>query len=416
MYETLSASIIAIGSEITSGKIQDSHGKYLSTELDRMGIVVRSISLIPDNENVCQYIDSEKDKSDIVIITGGLGPTSDDITRDLVASIAGVDLVFHKSILEKLNKKYPGRHNSSREKQAYIPSGFTILENFCGTAPGFYGYIGNSLIFSLPGPPSEMREMFTRSVKPVIEKKYGLSVIEFLNISCFLMCESGLEDMCLQYGSSDILWGTMVQPYKIGLYLYGGNGESRLRFFYYLQEKFGKELVVLGDIKAEEILSEALKAQDRVLCTAESMTGGLISKLITDLPGSSGLFWGAFISYSNEAKKNLLDITEKTLREYGAVSREVVLEMAERSLFLSGANLSIAVSGYADDSGEGNIAAGTVWIAVKSGEGVHAACKFKFRGKRDLVRRKSAVAAMLFAEIALRVPERLDSCCKWQYS
>ncbi len=416
MSETRSASIIAIGSEITSGKIQDSHGRFLSTKLDGMGIDVRSISLIPDDANVGYYIDSEKDKSDILIITGGLGPTSDDITRDLVASSAGVDLVFYSSVLKKLEDKYPGRHNSSREKQAYIPAGFTIIENYCGTAPGFYGHIGRSLIFCLPGPPDEMRDMFVRSVKPVLEKKFSLTVKEVMDISCFLMCESKLEDICREYKSRDIQWGTMVQEYKISLFLYGGDSDSRLRFFYYLQDKFGKELIVMGNTSAEKILSATLMEQNKVLCTAESMTGGLISKMITDLPGASVLYWGSFISYSNKAKRRILDIDGKKLEQYGAVSREVVIEMAEKSLSLSGVDLSIAVSGFADGSSVTGDGAGMVWIAVNSVRGVLTAYKFKFSGERALVRRKSAVAAMLLAETALRAPERLDSCGKWQYS
>ena len=412
----LIASIVAIGSEITSGKIQDSHGKFLSSRLSEMGFRVESIVLIPDDENVGYFLEMRKDKIDLLVITGGLGPTSDDLTREIIANTANVKLIFQSDIWAVLEKRFPGKHNESRKKQAYIPDGFTVLENFCGTAPGFSGLIGSTLIFCLPGPPLEMQDMFQRTVAPLLIGKFRLAKPNTLHVSCFLMCESGLEDVCLEYGSRDITWGTMVGPYKISLYLQGGTKGGRLRFLNYLQDRFGKELIVIGDTYAAEILFHALRTTGTVLCTAESITGGLISKLITDIPGSSELFWGSIVTYSDIAKHKLIDIKRETLKSLGAVSKEVVEEMCGNILKLAGVDIAIAVSGYAGGSKDDSEDTGTVWIAVKLMNRHLFAYKFNFTGPRDLIRRKTAVAAMLLAETALVSPERLDSCNHWQYS
>ena len=412
----LSASIIALGSEITSGKIQDSHGKFLSSGLSKMGFEVDSIVLIPDDENVGYFIDTRKNKIDILIITGGLGPTSDDLTREIIADTADVELVFQSSLWDALEKKFSGQHNESRKRQAYIPDGFTVLENYCGTAPGFYGLIGSTLVFCLPGPPSEMQDMFKRTVAPLLVGKFNLTIPNTLHVSCFLMCESLLEDVCLEYDSRDITWGTMVGPYKISLYLQGGTSGGRLQFLHYLQDRFGKELVVMGDTHAAEILRAALKSTGTSLCAVESVTGGLISKLMTDIPGSSKIFWGSIVSYSDTAKHKLVGIKKETLENFSAVSKEAVEEMCGNILKLAEVDLSIAVSGYAGGPGDNSEDTGTVWIAVKVVNRHLFASRFEFTGSRDLIRRKTAVAAMLLAETALVGHERLDSSDHWQYS
>ncbi len=381
-----------------------------------MGFDVESIVLIPDDEDVGYFLEMRKDKIDVIIITGGLGPTSDDLTREIVASTAEVELVFQNSIWDGLIKRFPGKSNESRKRQAYIPEGFSVLENFCGTAPGFFGLIRHSLVFCLPGPPKEMQDMFERTVSPLLIRKFSLVKPNTLNASCFLMCESRLEDVCLEYGSTDITWGTMVGPYKISLFLQGGTQGGRIRFVQYLQDRFGKELIVQGDTYAAEILSTALRNTGSVLCTAESITGGLISKLITDIPGSSELFWGSLVSYSDIAKHKLIGVNRETLNRFGAVSKEVVEEMCKNILKLANADLSIAVSGFAGGSEDNSEDTGTVWIAVKVLNRHLITCRFKFTGLRDIIRRKTAVAAMLLAETALVSPERLDSCDNWQYS
>jgi len=416
VFKNITASVIAIGSELSSGKIQDKHGKYTSSILSDMGFRVDSIVLIPDNENIPFFIETRKDKIDLLIVTGGLGPTSDDITRSVIANASGVDLILNNDIWSDLQKRFPGIMNDSRKKQAYIPDGFTVIDNFCGTAPGFSGYIGNTLVFCLPGPPSEMQDMFERSVVPSIIKKFNLPKPEIKNITCFLICESSLENACRDYNSKEITWGTRVQSYRISLYLQGGTKEGRLQFFAYLQKYFGKELIVADDRTAEEILVSSLKRAGKTISLAESVTGGLIGKLITDIPGSSSILWGSLVTYSNKAKQEVLGLKKDFIIANGVVSKEAVEEMTSRVMLLADSDISLSVSGYAGGSHDLDEDTGNIWIAVKNRNSKVFSKNFKFSGSRDLIRRKTAVAAMLLAESSLVWPERLDSSDQWQYS
>lgn len=416
MSREITASIIAIGTEISSGKIQDSHGRYLSSRLSDIGFSVDSIVIVPDNENISFFIETRKDKLDLLVITGGLGPTSDDITRDVIAAAAGVDLVLDNDIWTGLLTKFSCKMNVSRKKQAYFPKGFSVLNNLCGTASGFSGYIGGTLIYCLPGPPGEMQSMFENSVIPGISRKFNFEKPEILTLSCFLICESSLEDVCVAYNSSNITWGTRIEAYKISLYLQGGSQGGRLQFFNYLQKYFGQELVVPGNLTAEELLFNSLASDSRCVSIAESVTGGLIGSLLTGIPGSSSVLWGSLVTYTNRSKLKILGIKEETLLKYGAVSREVAEEMACRVMELSGSDLSLSVSGFAGGSHDDHEDTGKVWIAVKKEKSLVFALEYRFAGSRDVIRRKTVIAALLLAETALTRPERLDSCARWQYS
>ncbi len=417
MSKKIQASIILIGTELSTGKIQDKHGRYLSSILSGMGLDVSSVVIIPDNIQISKFIKAGKNNVDLLLVTGGLGPTSDDITRDAIAAAAGRELVFQDKVWQELIEGLHDSHfNESQKRQAYIPEGFTVIKNFCGTAPGFTGYIGSTLVYSLPGPPVEMHDMFERFVLPDITSRFELAEPESLQLSCFLICESALEDACKRYENSTITWGTRVQENKISLYLEGGSQKDKVLFFRYLQKTFGKELIVEGDKNAADILSSSLKLGGKFLSTAESITGGLVSKLITDIPGSSGVFSGGFVTYSNLAKKSFLGIPEDIIKKYSAVSREVVELMAENALKISSSDISLALSGYAGGNGDGAEDTGCVWIAVKLNKGIVFSSKFNFSGSRDLIRRKTAIAGILLAETVLRQPERLDSCSFWQYS
>ncbi len=416
MSKEISVSIIAIGSELSSGKIQDTHGKYASSRLTGMGFNVDSIVLIPDNKNIINFIETRKNKIDLLIITGGLGPTSDDITRDIIADAAEVELVLDNAVWTGLIQNFPGQQNKSRKKQAYIPEGFTIIPNSCGTAPGFSGYIGSTLLYCLPGPPVEMQNMFENAVLPGIIKKFNLKKTETLIASCFLICESSLESACAAYNNEDITWGTRVQAFKISLYLQGGTREERQSFLFYLKDHFGEELVVSGDRTAADILFSSLVSNSSTLSIAESITGGLIGSQLTDIPGSSKVYWGSLVTYTNKSKQMILGIKKESLASHGAVSKEVAEEMVNSVMELSASNLSLSVSGYAGGSHNEREDTGKVWIAVKKETSMPVTLSFYFTGSRDLIRRKTAIAALLFAETALSRPERLDSCGKWQYS
>jgi nicotinamide-nucleotide amidase len=352
----------------------------------------------------------------LVIITGGLGPTTDDLTREIVAEAAGVPLDFHHEAWEILQARFAGRTVSdTNRKQALAPRGFPLLPNPNGTAPGFHGEINGSLVVALPGPPGELRPMFTRSVLPLLRERFGAPAEQDVLWGTALMVpESSLEEALRACMRPGVAWGTRVEEDRIAFSLRGGAREERETFFNGLSARLGPVRIRQGETTPAQLLTDALLARRALLATAESCTGGLIGKYMTDLPGSSRVFWGGFLSYSNQAKTRLLGVTDELLREQGAVSEKVVRALAEGALASTGADVGLAVSGIAGpEGGTPEKPVGTTWLAVALRGGDCQARLFSFSGSRDMVRRRTAVAAMLFAEARLFGRDFLDSKAKW---
>jgi len=312
--------------------------------------------------------------------------------------------------------RFAGRTISeTNRKQALAPRGFTLLANPNGTAPGFHGAAGDAIVVALPGPPSELRPMFANGVVPLLRSRFGAPAEgDTLWGTALMVPESNLEEALRAKRREGILWGTRVDEDRISFSLRGGIAADRDAVFAGLVEMLGPVRIRRGETRPALLLTEALLARGATLVTAESCTGGLIAKYLTDLPGSSRVCWGGFVAYSNEAKERLLGVDAATLRAHGAVSEKAALAMAEGALAVSGASLSIAVTGVAGpDGGTTEKPVGTVWIAVGSRGTGAVARLFTFNGSRDMIRRRSAVAAMLFAEARLLDREFLDSRTKW---
>jgi len=415
----ITAAILSLGTEITSGVIQDTHGHFLASELSAMGVQVKRIWLMQDDPEVMRGVRYLVSRHQLVLITGGLGPTSDDLTREAIAEAANLTLAFDDSLWEKLKDLYGLSKAEANRKQAMVPEGFHVLPNENGTAPGIWGMVDGCLISALPGPPRELEPMFHRLLRPVLAEQLHLDLQVETEVSCFLIPEAMLEDACVKIGGKveGVRWRTRFQPYRISLYLVGGNGEQRETFIELLQQEFGESLVRPGDSEAAVLLFTALKRFDVQLASVESCTGGLIGSLITNISGSSEVFWGGFITYDNQAKQRLVGVQKKTLEAEGAVSAAVVLEMAKGALDQSTADVSVSISGIAGPSG-GTVEkpVGTVWIAVALRGGFSRAFHFSFGTRRDIVRRRAAVAALLLTELMVRKPESLDMVKHWHYS
>jgi len=416
------AVLISAGTELTEGIIQDGHVRFLSSELTALGFQVRRGVQVPDDRDLFRAeLDRAVADARLVIITGGLGPTSDDLTREIVAEAAGVPLDFHQEAWDALLARFAGRTVSdTNRKQALAPRGFPLLPNPNGTAPGFYGSVGDALVVALPGPPSELRPMFSASVVPLLTARF-LAAGEGGELwgTALMVPESSLEEAlrtCAAAGpgGEGIRWGTRVDEDRIVFSLRGGAAEGREGLMDRLVQRLGRVRVRRGDTRPAQLLTEALLERNARVAVAESCTGGLIGKYLTDLPGSSRVFWGGFLSYSNEAKAKLLGVGEALLASEGAVSEAVVRAMAEGAVAASGAEAGIAVSGIAGpEGGSADKPVGTVWMAVAvKGAGCDARL-FSFTGSRDMIRRRSAVAAMLFAEARLLGREFLDTRGKW---
>jgi len=415
--EGKSAIVLSVGTELTEGIIQDSHIRYLSSELTSLGFSVCRGVQIPDNASLFrEELARAAREAALVIVTGGLGPTTDDLTREIVAESAGVSLEFHQEVWEGLVERFKGRRISdANRKQASAPKGFRLVPNPNGTAPGFHGGIGGALVVALPGPPTELRPMFTESIIPLISERFGgASSEELLWGTALMVPESNLEEALREARHGEVRWGTRVDEDRIVFSLRGGDPAAREACFAALAASLGPTRIRRGETRPALLLTDALLRRGEMLVTAESCTGGLIGKYMTDLPGSSRVYWGGYVSYSNAAKTGMLDVDARELASFGAVSEEAVTGMARGALSRSGAGISVAVSGIAGpEGGSSEKPVGTVWIAVAMrGKGVSSRL-FHFTGSRDMVRRRTAVAAMLFAEAQLLERDFLDSRAKW---
>jgi nicotinamide-nucleotide amidase len=404
--------ILSVGTELTEGSILNTHFRFLGAELKGLGFFAKRAVQIPDDpeifrEELIQAVES----ASLVILTGGLGPTSDDLTRDLVAEVCDAPLRFDEAIWKDLVARYAGggrKIAATNRKQAFIPAGFRILPNRVGTAPGFLGTAGACTVMALPGPPAELEPMFLDEAVPLIlsslrgmQDPAGAQLIG----TALMIPESVLEQALQDHSTADsgMLWSTRVAHDRIVFTLRGSEVQERLRMFSQLVENFGPVRIRQGDVQPAFLLYSALKRRGERIAAAESCTGGLVSKMLTDIPGSSEVFWGTLVTYSNESKVKLLGVSKEVLERSGAVSEEVAEAMSEGLLARSPVEAAVAVTGIAGpDGGTAEKPVGTVWVSARTRGGEHQCRSFLFRGNREAIRRRSAVAACVLAECVLR--------------
>lgn len=421
-----SASLFIIGTELTRGVISDKHGQLMATELSHLGYRVDRIVIVPDDGTIGAVLHQSIEQSDVVLITGGLGPTSDDMTRQMIAQIAGVPLVKDQAAWDELYRRVGERIHGANERQAMIPDGFERIPNPKGTAPGFKGFIpvatGDGKLrqvacAAMPGPPVEMHEMLFHQVLPWLATLRGHDDSGRDEYSVFMIPESKLEDLFNSVAEPGVMMGDRFQEFRISLYLTGADADARRITAERLENLFGRGLMVPGDVQAVDILTRYLEDNHLTVSCAESCTSGLAAKLLTDRPGSSAWFWGGAATYANAAKRTLLGVKQETLDVYGAVSEQCVREMAEGMLKVSGADLSFAISGIAGpDGGTVDKPVGYVWFGFASRRHETQAVSLKMTSwGRDAVRRRAAVSAILLASLYINGVDLLDTVRQWQY-
>ncbi len=366
---------------------------------------VRRVSLIPDDYAL--YVSELRrggDEAEIVVTTGGLGPTSDDLTREAIAEVTGHDLVYHDDLWDRLKARFPHRKISeTNKKQVMIPRGFHVLENAHGTAPGFAGLVGGTWFVALPGPPQELLPMVEEQLRPLLAQRFEVVPVGLLSGTALMVPESNLEEALQRHREGDIHWGTRAEMFRISFAIRGEDEGVRERVFEKLQAELGRGRIHRGDTSAAELLLGAGEAQGRRIVTAESCTGGLVSKLLTDIPGSSSAFFGGVVAYSNEVKRKILGVGPDDLALHGAVSAEVAEAMATGALAMAGdgADVGISVTGIAGpEGGTPEKPVGTVWYGVATRDDNGRRCEtrhMQLPASRDRVRRWSALSAMLMA-------------------
>lgn len=410
----MKAEIIAIGDEILIGQITDTNSAFMASRLNNIGVEISQITAISDEkEHIVDALDNSLERSDIILITGGLGPTNDDITKYTLADYFDTKLVHSDLVLDNIKELFAGRNinmNKQNLSQALVPEECTVLNNFRGTAPGMFFKRGEKYVFSMPGVPFEMQALFEEQVLPIIAKSNGDAIVVNKTVVVYNIPESMLAEM-LEDWERDL-------PDNFGLAYLPSAGLIKLRLTAKgndraaLESSIEHELATLSNIVSvdgdelssmtiEERVSDIAKLLDVTICTAESCTGGFISHLITSIAGSSSFFKGSIVSYSNEIKKNVLNVSSDDLDTHGAVSQAVVEQMADGARELCNTNYAVSTSGIAGpDGGTEEKPVGTVWIAVSSAERTVSNC-FNFSKNRERNIEKSASMAldMLYKEI-----------------
>jgi len=411
--------ILSTGDEVRSGAIADSNAAYIAQRIEsEAGLPVSRHSCVGDDiKDIAGILREIGARADIALVTGGLGPTSDDLTAEAAALAAGVNLNLNETALGQMEAFFKMRNytlNSSNRKQAILPEGAEVLYNPVGTAPGFALKIGKCLFFFMPGVPSEMKKMLADRVLPKIAELQGkqrhFCVVK--TISTFGLPESTVGERLagLTEAIPEIRLGlrALFPEIQVKLYVEGDNQaviDSRIeKAVQWILQQIGDKVISLDGSSMEAVIGKLLKEKNATLSVAESCTGGLISHRLTDVAGSSDYFLFSGVTYSNEAKIKVLGVSPDTLRQYGAVHEETAKEMALGVKRLTGSTYGLSTSGIAGPGGgTKEKPVGTVCIGLATPREVIAR-RFHFSfGIREMNKTIFAVTAMELLRRELKI-------------
>jgi nicotinamide-nucleotide amidase len=410
----VNAAIITIGDELLIGQTIDTNSAFIAQELNKTGIwVKRRIAIGDVREDILNALREQSRDCNLIIITGGLGPTADDITKPTLCEYFGGKLVLHQPTLEHVTYLFehvfrrPMPLLERNRRQAEVPDVCTVLKNERGTAPGMWFEKDNVFFVSLPGVPHEMKGLMLDSVIPKLKKTFKLPVVLHRNLLTSGIGESLLADHIADF-ENDL-------PSHIKLAYLPAYGMVRLRLtsrgsdknsveneldslFIQLKSFVKKWMVTDEDISLPEAVLNLLQSKKKTVSTAESCTGGNIAHLITSIPGSSASYNGSVVSYANDAKENLLGVKRETLLQFGAVSEQTVVEMVNGALKELKTDYVIATSGImGPDGGTPEKPVGTVWIAVGNNKKIIALQhSFRFDRERNIELTTHNALSMLY--------------------
>jgi nicotinamide-nucleotide amidase len=400
----MKAIIITIGDEILLGQITDTNSQYIAKQLADIGMEVLKIYSVSDkSEEIKAAVDAAFARADLVLVTGGLGPTKDDITKKALADYFGTELVFNNQAFKWLqeifaNKK--GAINEYNRAQALLPKNCKILRNYKGTASGMCFRKGSRILISLPGVPFEMEHLMQTQVMPLLKKKYKNSYLRYNVLKVYNIAEAELALKLARF--EDILPRGVALAYlpsletvKLRLTAKGSALPQLEKYTKKLKTALKNLYFTEGEeTSLQNSLAQILTQKKLTLSTAESCSGGNIARIITSMPGASAYYLGGVVAYSNELKKSLLNVKASSLQKYGAVSETVAKEMAENIRKITGSDYSVAVTGIAGPSGgTPEKPVGTVWIALSRDKGTFAE-KFLFSANRERNMTKASIKAL----------------------
>lgn len=410
----MKAEIITIGDELLIGQVIDTNSAWMAEQLNQIGINVHQITSISDqSQHILKTLKEAGNRARIVLITGGLGPTRDDITKDALCQYFATRLVLNQEALADVMRFFEKRNIAITElnrKQAELPEDCKSIPNPIGTARGMWFEKDNTVYVSMPGVPFEMKQMMLTSILPLLKEKFSLATVIHKTILTTGLGESFLAARIEEWEDNlpaGIKLAYLPQPGIVRLRLTGKSCHAD-KLKNDITDHSNKLKALIPDLifgedqdTMEKVVGEKLKAKEESLSTAESCTGGYIAHLITSIPGSSTWYNGSIVSYSNNAKSTLLDVPHELLDKHGAVSKEVVEVMAKNVREKLKTTWSIAVSGIAGpDGGTIEKPVGTVWIAIAGPNLVYSE-QFLFGDNRERNIRRSAIAALNLLRIRL---------------
>ncbi|NPV42951.1 MAG: competence/damage-inducible protein A [Firmicutes bacterium] len=403
----MNSEIISVGTELLLGQINNINTRIISQKLSEIGINVFFHTSVGDNrERISSIFKIALERSDLIIFTGGLGPTLDDLTKETVAEVLGLELNYDENILNRIQAFFKGMHREMPEnnkKQALVPEGAITIQNENGTAPGIILQTGEKIIILLPGPPNEMEPMLNKFVIPFLRKRLNNNEVIKSKILRFI----GIGESFLEQKILDIL-RKQTNPTVAPL---AKQGEVTLRItakaksekdaneliepiIQTIKERVGEYIYSYDNEPLEVVVGRMLIERRRTISIAESCTGGYLSHLLTNIPGISAVFDRGIISYSNKSKIEILNVPVEILKQKGAVSQEMAISMASWIRKLSGTDLGVAITGIAGPDGGAPLKpVGLVFITLSTDSG-DLCEEYLFSGNREAIKRRSALAAL----------------------
>lgn len=407
MSATVRAELVGVGTELLLGQIVNTNARWMGEQLAQIGVDVLYHQVVGDNaERIGSVLRLAAGRADVVLVTGGLGPTEDDITRDVLASVMGVPLVRHREIETFLRERFAGfgvgEMPSNNLRQADVPEGARYIMPQRGSAPGLIAQIaGGATIYATPGVPAEMIEMMGSTILPALRARVGQAVVASRTLRCTGIGESRvaelLHDLFESSANPSLAYLASAGEVKVRLTAKAETIESADVLIAPLagqvRERLGDVVYTERDGSLEETVLNLLTDSSRRLALAESLTGGAVGARLTAIEGSSAAFVGSAVVYSSEAKRRVLGVSSETLSGPGAVSRECALEMAAGARALYEVEVAVSLTGAAGPDGHDGAEPGTVWVALDADDRSHAR-GYRSTGDRRRVRRWAEQAAL----------------------
>ena len=400
----MKAAIISIGNELLNGRTVNSNATFIAQKFFEIGVAVDIIYTIRDEkEKIVETLETALQKVPIVVITGGLGPTHDDITKTTLAEYFKKPLIYREEIVQKIEQRFRERGlvmPESNRVQGYIPEGARLIDNAVGTAPGMHFQVEHKHVFALPGVPREMKYMITNDIVPYLQKTFGLTASVVKVFRTTRIAESAIYERCKDFLQDYKDFEFAFLPKFTGVdirVLLPNTPDSQVRFAKFQQQieaVIGKYIYTTDEWELPEVVGDLLQQKHYKLSVGESCTGGLIQHLITSVAGSSAYFWGGVVTYSNESKMKILGVSDTVLQTHGAVSEQTARQMAEGVRRLLGVDVGISSTGIAGPGGgTPEKPVGLVYLGLATPEDTYVK-KFNLGKDRHINQQQSAVFAL----------------------